>query len=1158
VSNSNVKIAFIAIKGFDRIGGIETYTLELGKRLVAEGHEVIVYMAKSRDYPRPFYHQGMQVIPLPTIGHKYFEKMLLVLSASLHQFSIKSLDIVHYHAVGPSICAFIPRLAGRYTVFQSHGHEWERNSWNVLARWFFHLSEKLTFWFVNDSTAVSRALQTYYQQKYQRAVTYIPTGITPRLPLPFGGIARYGVQARSYILYVGRLSREKRVHDLIRAYQKLRGAELALVIVGSERNADPYADELRTLAGDDERIVFTGAVYGEELVEWYSNAFVYVLPSQMEGLPITLLEAMSLGCCCIASDIDANAEALAGKGILYPVGNPDALSLCLQEVIAAPDKTRQIGSVLCQHVMGHYTWSLVTEKFIDFYRKAIRKPVSQPDTVPLATFPQEGVLPDEQEGVIVTMHNQNDAAASYPASNVPVLSDRPLVPVTAAPPAGGYYASPPARQIPFQQYWLALRHHVGSILLLMGLLSMLMVGLALLTNPTYTAKSSIKIDTTAPKPLEYDVDASRPPSYIDETVFYNTQYKMLRSRDLAEKVIDGLGIRADLLADRKFKPPVYWLVDPFKDAVAFLRNLLPRDEASGSTPPVTAEEIFLEKLTIRPVKNSRIIDIHFTANDPVLARDVVKSVTDAFVDEQYQGRREAAEKAKQFLNVQLDDARAKLQASEGKLIEYAREKNILDTNQDEPVIAKNLAELSKGYYAAKEARIRTQAQFNSKGSLAGELNVDEDPIIQEHKKELGKLQSTYLANLELFKPNYPSMLALQEQISSRQSLIEREGRRIRSNTTENMRASYEAAIAEERKLAGEIKALEKELLTFRDNSVGYTNLKRDVDTSRSLYDGLLQRMKEINVVETAEIDNVTVVDKAVVPHRKDGPSYLKYLLLGALSGLFLGGLAVLAREIMIPTVRSLEDLQGISGKYPVLAALPYSKTLADGNDMTKALGLRSVSGWLDALRYMKVSLTLGNSGKLPQVLHVTSPLSGEGKSTTAVSLAAMLANSGKRVLLIDADLRKPTVHKRLKLDNQYGLTHYLATSEDGNLLNKIRNYRWMFVICAGPAVPDPVELLSGQRMQELLVRSRRTFDHIIIDAPPVLGMADSLVLSNRADGTLLMVASSRSSRQDVRAAIECLEKSQGKLLGIVQSMAPKADKYSSSYSDGRAMISSPA
>ncbi len=908
------------------------------------------------------------------------------------------------------------------------------------------------------------------------------------------------------------------------------------MIVGSARDDDPYYGELRALAGDDPRILFTGAVYGEELAEWYSNAFVYVLPSQMEGLPITLLEAMSLGRCCIASDIDANVEALGGKGILFPVGNPDALKNCLQEAIANPDTIRQTGEILHQHVLNHYTWTLVAEKFIHFYQKATQSV--------------------GQQGSTAIMKDNNETPAQYPVTPSSQAADNAVIPLLAA--AQNQYPPPPA-QIPFRQYWSVLRHHARTILLLTAATTTLLLTLAVLTNPTYTAKSSIKIETTLPKLLEYDVDTTRQPSYVDETVFYNTQYKMLRSRDLAERVINKLGIRDSLLAERTFKPAAYWLIDPpkalFTSVVGTVRGLFSGDtEQAEDAPLVTAEEIFLQNLTIKPVKNSRIIDIHYTAQDPVLARDIVQAMTEAFVGEQDRGRQESAEQAKQFLDKQMDEAREKLQASEVALVRYARDKNIVDTNSDEPVIAKNIEELSKAYMASKENRIRTQSLYSHKGNLAGVLGAEDDPVIQEHKKELGKLQGTYLANLELFKPNFPSMLSLQEQIQSRERMIAEQSARIQSNTTNNLKASYDAALTEEQKLGKEIKLLEKQLLAFRSNNIGYTSLKRDVDTSRSLYEGLLQRLKEVSVVETAQTDNVRIVDKAVTPTRKDGPAYSKYLLLGILSGLFLGAFLVLMREMMRPKVHIMKDLQDIGGQYQVLSALPYTKGLS-GSSLAQTSVRKPALAWLDAMRYLRTSLALANGGRFPQVLHITSPLPGEGKSTTATNLSILLANSGHKVLLIDADLRKPTVHKHFDLDNSYGLTHYLTAATKESPLNRIKGSRLLFVVCAGPAVSDPVEALSSQRMQELLDKARGIFDYVIIDAPPVLGMADSLLLSSRADGTLLIVGNNKSSKQDVRTAIDCLEKSHGRIVGMVQNMVPKADSMNASgYSDGRTML----
>jgi capsular exopolysaccharide synthesis family protein len=966
--------------------------------------------------------------------------------------------------------------------------------------------------------------------------------------------SRFGLEAGKYFLFVGRLAREKRVHDLIAAYKAVQPHGISLVIVGIERKGDSYGDELRTQTKDQANILFTGAIYGEELYEIYSNAFVYVLPSHTEGLPLSLLEAMSFGCCCIGSDIEANVEALDGKGLLFPVGNVEALAKCMSQVVTYPDKARKIGMALKGHALKNYTWEQVTEKFLTFYSLALHARTPQEEAEVASTALEGGALIGEQEGVIVTMSNESKKKLRDPGGDLYSLQKRAGDAMGAVfqPAMGQAYTSPP-RELPIRQYWQAVLHNALPITLIALLGLLLMLGLASLLTPSYVAKTTIKIETPS-RVLNYGIetdDGHATPT--DEPVFLNTQFKMLRSRDLAAAVIDKLKIREELMKNRTFKPVVYQLLDPLTGAA---KSLFSSGEQTGDMPPsLTAENIFLDRLGISPVKNSRIIDIFFTSQNPETARKTVQSIAETFVEKQYQARRETAEKARQFLDNQLDDARSQLQKSEMALVDYARKNNIVDTNAEEPIIAKNLADISKAYYAAKEARIRSQTQFNNKDKVSGELSIDADPIIQEHKKELGKLQNTYLSNLELFKPSYPAMVALKQQIDEREHLIEKQSSRLRTNASESMRASFQAAGAEEKKLADELKLMEKKLLDFRNDSIGYAQLKRDVETSRNLYEGLLQRLREIGVAETAQIDNVTVVEKAFVADAPTAPKYSKYGLLGLLAGLLSSILYVILREGVRPKVRNLQDIQDISGEYPILASLPYARLPASGY-MGGMFGPKPLAGWLDALRYLKVSLSINNQGKFPQIIHVTSPLPGEGKSTTAVSLALTLAQSGKKVLLIDADLRKPTVHKRLNLPSQYGLTHYLADiKEDGTLVNKIEGIRLLFAISAGPSVSDPVEMLSSVRFQTLLERSRNLFDHIIIDAPPVLAMADSLVLANRADGTILIVANDRSTKQELRTALEVLEKSRGKILGIVQNMVPSGKSAGSGdYSDGRDML----
>lgn len=364
-----MKIVFIAIKGIHVIGGIETYTREIGSRLASQGHQVIVYTLKCDGYQKPFVFQGMQVIPLASIKHKVFAKLSLVIHASLHQFSLKNVDIVHYHAIGPSLFSFIPRLGSRKTVVQSHGHEWMRSSWGAVARLFFKASEALTFQCANDCCSVSKELKNYYQEKYKTEVTYIPNGVNsyaPRKPLK---ILEYGVEQNKYILFLGRISSEKGVHYLIEAYKAAELSDMKLVIVGSQLKGDSYSQELEFLAKDNKNIIFAGEARGDIWEEWYSNASLFVLPSEIEGLPISLLEAMSFARPCLVSDIPENIEALGGEGFTFENKNVGSLTKKLKEIYSNPSLSEELGNRAKTRVEQIYGWDSVVEDFVQFYKK---------------------------------------------------------------------------------------------------------------------------------------------------------------------------------------------------------------------------------------------------------------------------------------------------------------------------------------------------------------------------------------------------------------------------------------------------------------------------------------------------------------------------------------------------------------------------------------------------------------------------------------------------------------------------------------------------------------------------------------------------------------------------------------------------------------------
>jgi glycosyltransferase involved in cell wall biosynthesis len=366
-----MKIAYIAIKGMPIGGGIEKYTEELGSRLVQRGHEIVVYC--SRHYgAKDGTYKGIKLKTLPSLNSRSFQKLSLTLLSSVHQFFEPNIDVVHYHAIGPSIFSFLPRLIGRKTVVQSHGHEWMRAKWGWTGKTFFKLSEYAAIYFPNRVTAVSNVLKEYYESRYSRRVAYIPTGITPPKKLAPVKIKRFGLDGGDYILFAARHVEEKGAHYLIDAYQQMN-TSIKLVIAGDAQHEDVYKALLRSKAEGNKNIIFPGFVQGELLEELFSNASIYVLPSEIEGLPISLLEAMSYACCCVVSDIPENKEALGGCGFVFKNKDVQDLRRCLEELIGNKEMLESKKELAHKRVLNHYTWDSIANDFEAFYEELIDK-----------------------------------------------------------------------------------------------------------------------------------------------------------------------------------------------------------------------------------------------------------------------------------------------------------------------------------------------------------------------------------------------------------------------------------------------------------------------------------------------------------------------------------------------------------------------------------------------------------------------------------------------------------------------------------------------------------------------------------------------------------------------------------------------------------------
>jgi len=376
-----MNIAFVVVKHIARGGGIEKYTEELGSRLVHRGHAVRVYsMTHYGEVPSTY--RGMQIIPVPSIPSAQMEKLTSSFFSVLHASVTRWADVIHLQHVGPGAFAWFAHLLRKPTLIQYHGLEWKRSRWGQGGSGVLKGLERLSFAVNRNFTAVSLEQCRYFKDHYGVDVRFIPTGTEVKYPTPAQEIYQLGLQPKQYVLFASRLVREKGAHFLIPAFRRL-DTDRKLVIAGDVPGAGNYKQELLELAGDDPRIIFPGFVEGRLKDELFSQALVYVLPSEIEGLSIALLEAMSYGVCCLISDITENLEAAGGNGVSFRCGDVGDLSAKLQQLLSADGLPEWMAANAIEHVRQNYTWDRITDEFEAYYqalaeeRSGVRVPAPQ-------------------------------------------------------------------------------------------------------------------------------------------------------------------------------------------------------------------------------------------------------------------------------------------------------------------------------------------------------------------------------------------------------------------------------------------------------------------------------------------------------------------------------------------------------------------------------------------------------------------------------------------------------------------------------------------------------------------------------------------------------------------------------------------------------------
>ena len=687
-------------------------------------------------------------------------------------------------------------------------------------------------------------------------------------------------------------------------------------------------------------------------------------------------------------------------------------------------------------------------------------------------------------------------------------------------------------EIDLRQLASTLNHYKWWIITVFFISVIIALLFTALQTPLYQAQLTLEIDDD--NPASFSLGSGLLNASGNNKDFYQTQFEILKSRSLTDKVIEDLKLTEpeDVQKQASSKSQLTKLLEDIREWLGKTD-----DSIDTSNKNVPYADVILKNFSVTPVKNSAIVTLSYVDKDPKQAQAIVNSYAKNYIQLNLERRKNSSANSDSFLKKELADAKSKLEISEQKLIDFAKRESIIqlsadsksaDSLESQTVISLNiaLAEAEKDRIAAN-ARLE-QAQYMGASKLL------EDPTIQQLKNQSAKLQSDYQEKLQIYKPEYPLMLQLQSQINEINLQIQNASNKVTNTVSKALKAEADAAKQRESELRNKLAKQQSNLLAYRDKSIDYNLLQRDVETNRKIYEALFERSKEFEISSGLGKNNVSIVDPALVPNKPFKPNAPLNVALGGVLGLFLGILSSFLFEFVNDKVRTSDELEKLTS-LPILGIIPRMRGTGLDADIKRAMisNLDPTSAVAEAFRSMTTMLMFATRTGLPHTLNITSALPSEAKSSTCVNLATSLGQMGKRVLLIDADLRKPTAHQRFKLDNTVGLSSYLTYQAELEEAVQDTNIKNVQLLTAGPIPPNPVELLASDRLETLLGLAPEFFDVIIFDSPPTIGLSDAFILSNRVNATILVAAYGQARRRIILDTLKRLRRANANLIGVI-------------------------
>ena len=680
-------------------------------------------------------------------------------------------------------------------------------------------------------------------------------------------------------------------------------------------------------------------------------------------------------------------------------------------------------------------------------------------------------------------------------------------------------------------YLLILRKHQWLILSFMLAVVTIVAIATFRMQPVYIATARIEIDHENTNVLPFQ--GADPYDYMVDTENYiETQTKILTSETLALQTIRSSG-----LASR----PEFSFPGGPSEAVATgsLEN--------QKLPPELA--VFLGGLSVRRVPNSRLMDVSFESTDPQLAAKIVNAHIRAYKEQNIQSKYDATATASTWLEERLSEFKIKVQQSEDARIAYERKNQIWTLDDKQNITTQRLADLNRQYTDAQSERMRKESlyQFAKSGNLDAVPQVQSNSSLMDMIRRRNDLNSQYNDALSQYGPNFPKVQRIQAQLKDLDGTVDREKKKI----LDVLESDFQEAHQREFILSHALDQQKNEANQMAEKMVEYNILKREAEANKTLYEGLMTKLKETAVSQALRSSNIRVVDAALIPSTPARPAKTKNIMLAFLVGL-VGGIGLaLMREYLDNTVKTPDDIETLA-RLPSLAVVPQfagsngngkrrgmlSGFSSNGHDKRIELVAQHLPKSLmsEAFRALRTSILLSQADHPPQVILVTSALPREGKTTAAANLAVTLAQLGDRTVLVDADLRKPGIGRLLNLaGGKYaGLSSYLAGVSSLDLVSvphpSIPN---LVAIPTGPLPPNPADLLSSHKLADAIAELRTKFKFIVIDSPPIMAATDAVILSVLVDGVLLVVRSGETPKEAFTRTRDLLNSVKCRVLGVV-------------------------